>query len=424
MEWWRSQFAATSVVRVFRVRNRDLLDDIQEDLHGTVFPPDWEGLTKRTHPFYIAPLTEYPLLLGFSLFGIMVGNVTYLHTGALDGGWEVALVVAASAILCWIRDLEKMAASPAIYTPTVRRNLLCGVLLFIVSEVMVFFALFWAYFHSALNPTPALGAVWPPAGLGVLEWYKWPLLSTALLVFSGFAANTSFYALKELSLREMFSSLRSSTLWAPWPFPVAPLEQTLFGVTLTAEDWLTEQERIFQTHQVGDWFHPWYYFLPTISLRQVRLRCYRLRIRLFTLYGGLVYTIFAGALFLCCQKHEYGHTSFNMADGNYPTLFFGLTGLHGLHVMAGLGLLGLALWRFYRDRFLGDNVPHVGMTAAVWYWHFVDVVWILLFGVVYVWGNSRGTPTPLPDFSPEHQTLYLLDQAYSSPLTPKKASLV
>jgi len=85
---------------VFPVRCRDLLDDIEEGLRGVPFPLDEEILTKRTHPFYIAPLTEYPLLLGFSFFGIMVGNVGYLHTGVLGGGWEAAALVAASAIVC------------------------------------------------------------------------------------------------------------------------------------------------------------------------------------------------------------------------------------------------------------------------------------------------------------------------------------
>jgi len=398
MAWWRDNFASSSTLRVLAVYRENLEDAIQSVLKENLRPA-LERPLKRTHPFYIAPYSEYALLLGFSLFGVMAGNVSYLHSGAFGPGGEAALVVALAAILCWITSLEELAASPALYTATVRRNLIAGVLLFIVSEVMIFFALFWAYFHSALNPSPELGAVWPPAGLEVLEWYKWPALSTALLVFSGFAANVHYYALKANSPREDFGQLKAVVRSSPWPFPVDRREEILFGVTLTAEDWNTEEERIFQTHRLGDWFHPWYAFLPTRSLRHVRLAFFRLRLQLFVVYGGLVYALFAGGLFLCCQNHEYGHAAFSMDDGSYPTLFFGLTGLHGLHVMAGLLLLGVALLRLYGHRFLGDNVPHVGMTAAVWYWHFVDVVWILLFGVVYIWGNSHGTPTPLPDMS-------------------------
>lgn len=136
----------------------DLRDDIQRVLQEGPLPLR-KGLLKRTHPFYIAPYSEYTLLLGGAIFGLMVGNVSYLHTGSFGPGGEVALVVAVAALLCWIRSLEQLAASPALYTAVVRRNLIAGVLLFIVSEVMIFFALFWAYFHSALNPAPELGAV-------------------------------------------------------------------------------------------------------------------------------------------------------------------------------------------------------------------------------------------------------------------------
>jgi cytochrome c oxidase subunit 3 len=107
--------------------------------------------------------------------------------------------------------------------------------------------------------------------------------------------------------------------------------------------------------------------MGTIALRQLRLGFYRLRLLLFVVYGGLIYTLFSGGLFLVCQRHEYGHATFTMADGNYASLFYGLTGLHGLHVLAGLGLLGLVLRRLFGHRFLTSNVPAVGVTAAVWY---------------------------------------------------------
>ena len=104
-----------------------------------------------------------------------------------------------------------MGANPSLYGAVVRRNLKCGVLLFILSEVMVFFGLFWAYFHASLNPAVELGGVWPPALLPVLDWYRWPTLSTALLVYSGFSANAAYYALKGL-LRHRSNLARPATL--------------------------------------------------------------------------------------------------------------------------------------------------------------------------------------------------------------------
>lgn len=320
-------------------------------------------LRKSTHPFYISPYLEYPLLLGFGLQPLLSATVQYLHEGYLGLAAEPALLVFGGCVLLWVRDLEELGSRAALYTSVVRANLLCGVLLFILSEVMIFFGLFWSYFHSSLNPAVELGAVWPPAGLAVLEWYRWPTLSTALLVYSGFSANAAYYALKGLlNPRSSYATaaVLPVTSWFGSPTQWGR-EQLLFGTPV-------------QPSAEG-----------VAGLRQSLTRR-----GLHLLYGGLVYTIFAGSLFLLCQNHEYGHAAFSMDDGVYPSVFYGLTGLHGLHVMAGLGLLLLTLQRFYAGRFRGDSTPHVAVTATVWYWHFVDVVWIFLYLIVYLWGNAAG----------------------------------
>ena len=59
----------------------------------------------------------------------------------------------------WAFDLESLGSAPVIYATVVRFCLSVGVLLFIVSEVLVFFGLFWAYFHTSLNPSPELGGI-------------------------------------------------------------------------------------------------------------------------------------------------------------------------------------------------------------------------------------------------------------------------
>ena len=79
-----------------------------------------------------------------------------------------------------------------------------------------------------------------------------------------------------------------------------------------------------------------------------------------------------------------------MDDGAYASVFYGLTGLHGLHVLVGLLLLALVLGKLLGGSFDRDANPHVLFTAALWYWHFVDLVWIGLYLVVYLWGNTSG----------------------------------
>ncbi len=109
------------------------------------------------------------------------------------------------------------------------------------------------------------------------------------------------------------------------------------------------------------------------------------RTRQEVLYGFFL-TIFLGALFTTIQYYEYLHSTFTIADSVYGTTFFLTTGFHGLHVMVGTLLLLVSFKRMYAYQF--TNAHHVGMEAAIWYWHFVDVVWLGLYISVYHWGGQ------------------------------------
>lgn len=90
--------------------------------------------------------------------------------------------------------------------------------------------------------------------------------------------------------------------------------------------------------------------------------------------------------FLGCQAVEYYLSPFTFQDTVFGGTFYILTGLHGLHVLVGATFLLVCLWRASRLHF--TMWKQVGFKAAVWYWHFVDVVWIFLFLVVYIWSGS------------------------------------
>nr|YP_009108161.1 cytochrome c oxidase subunit III [Panopea globosa]AIU56070.1 cytochrome c oxidase subunit III [Panopea globosa] len=101
---------------------------------------------------------------------------------------------------------------------------------------------------------------------------------------------------------------------------------------------------------------------------------------------GLVVTVVLGAYFSVLQFEEYVSASFCISDGVYGSIFFVMTGFHGLHVLIGTMFLIVGLVRTYFNHFVkGHN--HFGLEAAIWYWHFVDVVWIFLFIFVYWWGS-------------------------------------
>ncbi len=99
---------------------------------------------------------------------------------------------------------------------------------------------------------------------------------------------------------------------------------------------------------------------------------------------GLVATILLGSAFLFIQINEYIHIGFSARDGAFGSIFYGLTGLHGAHVFVGLTLLTFAAVRAFRGHFGPDAKDHLGVEVPGIYWHFVDVMWIIVYTAVYI----------------------------------------
>ena len=102
----------------------------------------------------------------------------------------------------------------------------------------------------------------------------------------------------------------------------------------------------------------------------------------FGLRAGLLLTFLMGLTFLLTQILEYLRIGFNTSDGAFPTIFFCLTGLHGCHVFVGLTILGFMTIRAFRGHF--DAEHHHGVEIGGIYWHFVDLMWILVYMTVYI----------------------------------------
>lgn len=99
----------------------------------------------------------------------------------------------------------------------------------------------------------------------------------------------------------------------------------------------------------------------------------------------LLITVLLGAYFIVMQFVEYNEASFAMADGVYGSTFFMATGFHGIHVTIGALFLLYVLINLVQGKLLYNH--HFSFEAAAWYWHFVDVVWLILFLSVYWWGS-------------------------------------
>jgi cytochrome c oxidase subunit 3 len=249
-------------------------------------------------------------MASFGALMLTMGAVLYMHN--YEGGWNLfiqGLLMILYVMYTWWRDVIREATYEEQHTPAVRRGLRLGVILFIVSEVMFFFAFFWAFFHSSLAPVYNIGGIWPPKAITPINTFSLPLTNTFFLLSS--------------------------------------------GATVT-------------------WAH-----------HAIRVR-YKRQVIL-----ALLLTILLAVLFTIFQVFEYMHAPFCISDGIYGSCFYMTTGFHGFHVFIGTIALAVSLIRCVLNHF--TNTHHFGLESAIWYWHFVDVVWLFLFAAVYWWSNR-----PLP----------------------------
>jgi len=100
---------------------------------------------------------------------------------------------------------------------------------------------------------------------------------------------------------------------------------------------------------------------------------------------SLLVTVILGFYFLFMQGVEYFEAQFTIADSVYGSVFFMRTGFHGIHVLIGTIFLCVVLLNLYQGKL--THCHHFSFEAAAWYWHFVDVVWLILFISIYWWGG-------------------------------------
>jgi len=261
---------------------------------------------KTKHSFHLVDPSPWPLIAALGAFMFTTGMVLYMHR--FFGGGQLALTglfVILYVMYTWWRDIIREATFEEQHTFAVQRGLRLGMILFIVSEIMFFFAFFWAFFHSSLAPTFNIGGVWPPQAIDPIQTSGIPLTNTFFLLSSG-----------------------ATVTWAHHAIIVRAKKQALFGLLLT--------------------------------------------LILAILFTGL-------------QVLEYFEAPFSISDSVFGSCFFMTTGFHGFHVFVGTISLFISFVRIVFNHFTSTH--HFGFESAAWYWHFVDVVWLFLFVVVYWWGG-------------------------------------
>lgn len=259
------------------------------------------GKSQRSGSHLVDP-SPWPFLVSVNVGGFMLGLVLYFHESDLFLS-RLSFLSLFLSLFYWFRDIIREGLYEGHHVLRVQVGFRLSFLLFIVSEVMFFFALFWGYYWFSFSPGIGVGGVWFPRGISSIDPIGLPLVNTLVLLLSGFTATVSHHAVV-LGFR----------------------------------------------------------YLSIISLIQ-------------TVLLALFFTVF--------QLLEYTGSCFSISDSVYGSAFYLTTGFHGFHVVVGTLMLLVALIRIVRYSVTQEH--HVGFEGSLWYWHFVDVVWLWLFVSIYVW---------------------------------------
>jgi cytochrome c oxidase subunit 3 len=170
---------------------------------------------KPAHPYHLVNPSPWPLVMSFSALALVSGGVMYMHKIAhgplvMAGGLLGVLAV----MFLWWRDVVREGMRDKAHTVMVRKGLRFGMALFIVSEVMFFFAFFWSFFNASLHPLLPLvdvwemgPGVWPPKGIHPLDAWDIPLINTMILLLSGTTVTWAHHALLENNRKGLITGL-------------------------------------------------------------------------------------------------------------------------------------------------------------------------------------------------------------------------
>ena len=286
--------------------------------------------TPDANVYFVPSQSRWPFVGSISMLVLMVGVASWLNDASW-GRWTffIGLAMLVFTLFLWFGDVIRESVGGN-YNRQVDGSFRMGMVWFIFSAVMFFGAFFGALFYTRVYGLAWLGG----EGHGV---------ATNEILWDGYSA--AWPTNGPGGVGGMFQTIPAWGL---------PLVNTLILLTSGA----------------------------TLTIAHHALKAGNRR-QLLIWLGA---TVLLGCVFLFFQAeeymHAYGELNLTLGSGIYGSTFFMLTGFHGAHVLLGTIMLIVMWLRSAKGHFTRDN--HFGFEAAAWYWHFVDVVWLMLFLFVYV----------------------------------------
>ena len=141
---------------------------------------------RQSHSFHLVDPSPWPFITAMCAFFVTFGGVMFMQAYSIGYAFFVyGFELLCLAVAAWWQDVIVEGTFEGNHTKKVKKGLMLGMLLFIVSEVMFFFAFFFAFFYVSLNPSYAIGGVWPPFLFETLDAFGVPFLNTVILLTSG-----------------------------------------------------------------------------------------------------------------------------------------------------------------------------------------------------------------------------------------------
>jgi len=279
--------------------------------------------------YYVPHSSPWPIIGSASLFTMMAGVSMWLNHAAA-GPWVslLGLLAVLSMFAGWFSNVINESEA-RLYNNAVDRSFRMGMMWFIFSEVMFFAAFFGALFYARQFSVPWLGG---EGVKGITKFVLWNNYEMAWPTNGPAAVGGDFETIPAFGLPAINTALLLTS-----------------GVTLTIAH---------HALKAGN----------------------RKILNIF-----LAATFLLGFIFVFLQAEEYIHAytelNLTLGSGVYGSTFFMLTGFHGFHVTVGAIMLTVIWFRCMKGHFTPTN--HFAFEGVAWYWHFVDVVWLILFVFVY-----------------------------------------